>query len=184
MPPEDKKASSRVAKRSSLILLVFAAAMLVTYPKFFRQRVQSDLYLPWRAARAVFLEHRSPYSQQLTAESQQSFYGRELMASESQLDQRRFAYPIYATFPLVSVMGLPIRSAEDVFLIVLLLVSAVSVLFWVEVLSVQTTSFTLCALLAVTVASPPVLQGLALRQLGVLVAAFIAASAAAAKRGN
>ena len=184
MPPEDKKASSRVAKRSSLILLVFAAAMLVTYPKFFRQRVQSDLYLPWRAARAVFLEHRSPYSQQLTAESQQSFYGRELVPSESQLDQRRFAYPVYATLPLVPVMVLPIRVAEDIFLIFLLVVSAASVIFWVDALQVQTTKFTVCALLAASMASPPVLQGLALRQLGLLVAALIAASAAAARRGN
>lgn len=181
---EDSKASFRGGKWSSLILLFFAATMLVTYPKLLHQRVQSDLYLPWRAARAVFLEHRNPYSQQLTAESQRLFYGRDLMLSESQLDQRRFAYPIYATFPVVPVMGLPIRSAEDVFLIVLLVVSAASVLFWVDALGVRTTKFTLGALLAVTLASPPVLQGLALRQLGLLVAALIAASAAAVKRGN
>lgn len=181
---EGGMASFQRAKWPSLILLFCAATMLVTYPKFLQKRVQSDLYLPWRAARAVFLEHRSPYSQQLTAESQQTFYGRELVPSESQLDQRRFAYPVYATFPLVPVMGLSIRAAEDIFLIGLLVVSAAGVLFWVDALGVRTTKFSVCALVAASMASPPVLQGLALRQLGLLVAALIAASAAAARRGN
>lgn len=158
-----------------------AGLMLVGYPKLFRSRVQTDIYLPWRAARAVFLEHRSPYSEELTAESQKVFYGRELRVSESQLDQRRFAYPIYATYFLRPVMGLPFGEAEQFMFVVLLAATVLSVICWVDAVRWWPGTLMFCALLAATLASPPVLQGLALRQLGLLAALFIAAAAAAAK---
>jgi hypothetical protein len=175
-------AASLRRRAPAIALLAVAVLMLVGYPRLFHKRIQTDIYLPWRAARTVFLEHRNPYSNELTAESQKVFYGRELQVSESQLDQRRFAYPIYATYFLIPVMGLPFGEAEQLMWIVLLTATVLSVLFWLDAVKWWPGTLTFCALLAATLASPPVLQGLALRQLGLLAAFFIAAAAAAAKR--
>jgi hypothetical protein len=163
------------------LLLFVAAVMNLGYSKLFHERVQTDIYLPWRAARAVFLEHRNPYSQQLTAESQRLFYGRELQSSELHLDQRRFAYPVFVTFLLVPVIGLPISQAQNIVLILLSAITVLSVVFWLQALCWHTAKLLFFGLVAVTLTSPPALQGLALRQLGILVAALIAAAAAAAK---
>jgi hypothetical protein len=159
-----------------------AGLMLWVYPKLFHSRIQTDIYLPWRAARAIFLEHRNPYSEELTAESQRVFYGRELRSSEAQLDQRRFAYPIYATYFLIPIMNLPFGKAEQLMFVVLLAATGFGVICWLDAVKWWPGTLMFCALLAATLASPPVLQGLALRQLGLLAAFFIAAAAAAVKR--
>ena len=163
------------------LLLLVATLMSLGYSKLFHERLQTDIYLPWRAARAVFLEHRNPYSQQLTAESQRLFYGRELQSSELRLDQRRFAYPVFVTFLLVPVMWLPISQAQNIVLILLGAVTVLSVVFWLQALCWRTSKLLFFGLVAVTLTSPPALQGFGLRQLGILVAALIAAAAAAAK---
>jgi hypothetical protein len=167
------------------ILTLMGSAVGVAYRGYFHyQRVQTDIYLPWRAARAVFFEGRNPYGKQLTSDSQLSFYGRELQPAESQLDQRRFAYPVYATFLLIPVMGLPFSNAETVTLLVLIGITVSSLFCWLDALDWKTSKIALIVLIVVTLASPPVLQGLDLRQLGLFVAGMIAASAAAAKKGK
>jgi len=166
-----------------LILLSFAVG--VAYWKHFHhRRVQSDIYLPWRAARAVFFERRNPYSNQLTSDSQLSFYGRELQPAESQLDQRRFAYPVYATFLLIPVMKLPLNKAETFTLLILIGITISSLFCWLDALNWKTSNIVLIGLIVATLVSPPVLQGLDLRQLGLFVAGMIAASAASAKNGK
>lgn len=167
------------------ILALMSVLAGVAYRRYFyHYRVQSDIYLPWRAARAVFFERRDPYGRQQTSDSQLSFYGRELQPAESTLDQRRFAYPVYATFLLIPVIGLPLNIAEIFTLIALIGITVGSLFWWLDALGWKASKFILICLTVVTLASPPVLQGLGLRQLGLFVAGTIAASAASIKRGK
>lgn len=170
------------AKRLS-IFVVYAVACMAWLP-LHKQRAQSDLYLPWRAARAVFLEHRNPYARDLMLESQRIFYGRELSDAESNRDQRRFAYPIYAILPLVPTMGLPFEMADRLMLPILLAISAFGALCWLKAFNVPLGRASSFAWVAAFLISPPVLQGLYLRQLGLLVAGAIAAAAALAIQGK
>ena len=102
-------------------------------------------------------------------ESQRIFYGRELSDAESNRDQRRFAYPIYAILPLVPTMGLPFEMADRLMLPILLAISAFGALCWLKAFNVPLGRASSFAWVAAFLISPPVLQGLYLRQLGLLV---------------
>ncbi len=140
----------------------------------------SDLYPRWLGTRELLLHHRNPYSEEITKEIQQGYYGRVLDSSRPNdpKDQQAFAYPLYVVFPLAPLIGLPFDAARIFFHWLLVALTAVSVWWWLRALRwrLMVTGIAIC--LALMLGSFPAVQGIKLQQLSLLVAALVAASAA------
>lgn len=87
-------------------LSVFLLTILLYFFVTSRYSFGADFSIYWNAGKAVFLEHVSPYSQQVSERIQTALYGRPALAGE---DQVRYAYPpfsllvvlpaVWTTFP-------------------------------------------------------------------------------------
>src|SRR6266496_5295590 len=136
----------------------------------------SDLYPRWLGARELLLHGRDPYSPEVTREIQAGYYGRPLDSSRPQdpTDQQGFAYPIYVAFCLAPMIHLPFEVVRSAFFWVLLALTAVSIPLWLRVLRWSGPPWTPLIVLALTLGSFPVMQGLQLQQMSLLVAAMVA----------
>jgi hypothetical protein len=93
------------AKTILVVMLLFLVALALLsfgiHQVTQNNTLGSDFYTFWVAGRALFLDHTSPYSPDVTLASQLGTYHRPALAQE---DQLAFAYPLYsllAVFPLV-----------------------------------------------------------------------------------
>lgn len=170
--------SNRILLASAFVL---AAVMATRLPQAFHSVGQTDFYLPWHASQVVFHRHGDPYSQDITLESQRAFFGHVLEPGDRR-DQRRFAYPIYVCFLLAPMVRMPLEVAERWAMVLLVLITGISTIAWIAALAWKVSRAWLVAIMLLIVVSPPVLQGLALQQLGLFVAALIAVAALCAVR--
>lgn len=136
----------------------------------------SDLYPSWLASRELLLNHRDPYSRELTREIQMGYYGRALDPARKNdpKNQQAFAYPVYVAFLLSPTVKLPFAEVQIVFRWFLALLTVVSVILWLRVIRWQhsfSTSFIVVLLIFSTF---PVVQGIKMQQLSLLVAPLIA----------
>lgn len=140
----------------------------------------SDLYPRWLGARELLLHGRDPYSPALTREIQAGYYGRPLDSSrpEDPKDQQGFAYPVYIVFYLAPTVHLPFDIVRRVFFWVLLVLTAASIPLWLQVLRWPLALWAQACVLALTVGSLAVMQGLKLQQMTLLVAALVAIAVA------
>jgi Glycosyltransferase family 87 len=140
----------------------------------------SDLYPRWLGARELLLHNRDPYSQELTREIQMGYYGRALDPARQNdpTDQQGFAYPVYVVFLLAPTIELPFAAVQAGFRWLLFLLIVGSVLLWLRSLHWQPSRASTIALVALTLGSFPVLQGIKLQQLSLFVAGLIAAAIA------
>ena len=140
----------------------------------------SDLYPRWLGARELLLHHRDPYSLELTREIQTGYYGRALdpASQNDPTDQQGFAYPVYVVFLLAPTIDLPFSAVQAGFRWLLFLLTVGSVLLWLRSLHWQPSRASTFALVALTLGSFPVLQGIKLQQLSLLVAGLIAGAIA------
>jgi hypothetical protein len=140
----------------------------------------SDLYPRWLGARELFLHGRDPYSYEITREIQAGYYGRPLDSSRrgDPIDQQAFAYPVYVVFYLAPTVRLDFGIVQRGFFWILVGVTAASLMCWFHFLRWKVAPLTQAALIALTLGSLPVLQGLKLQQLTLLVAAMCAAGMA------
>jgi Glycosyltransferase family 87 len=136
----------------------------------------SDLYPRWLGARELLLYGRDPYSPEVTREIQVGYYGRPLDPSRPNdpLDQEGFAYPVYVVFWLAPTIGLPFALLQKIFYCLLLLLSCAGTLLWLRMLRSSAPLWMQISLVALTLGSPAVMQGLKLRQITLLVAGLIA----------
>ena len=136
----------------------------------------SDLYPRWLGARELLLHGRDPYSAKVTREIQTGFYGRPLDPSlpDEPRDEERFAYPVYVVFCLAPTIGLPFAIVQKFFYWALLLVACATTLLWLRVLRWQLPLWAQASLLALTLGSLAVMQGLKLQQMSLLVAGMLA----------
>jgi hypothetical protein len=140
----------------------------------------SDLYPRWLGARELFLHGRDPYSYEITREIQAGYYGRPLDSSRrgDPIDQQAFAYPVYVAFYLLPTVRLDFGIVQRAFLWILVGITAASLMGWFRFLRWTVTPLTQAAVIALTLGSLPVLQGLKLQQFTLLVAAMCAAAMA------
>jgi hypothetical protein len=140
----------------------------------------SDLYPRWLGARELLLHHRNPYSNDVTTEIQQGYYGRALDPSRPNdpKDQQAFAYPVYVVFELAPLIGLPFQQVHTLFYWLLGFLTAASVLLWLRVLKWKPSPAIMLTCLALMLGSFPVVQGIRLQQLTLLVAALLTSAAA------
>lgn len=144
----------------------------------------SDLYPRWIGARAVLLEHRNPYSAEVTREIQIGYYGRPLdpVRAADPVDQQGFAYPLYVVFLLAPVVNVPFATLSPVFGWLLLACTACSVPLWMYATGIRASPLTRLAFVILTLGTYPVVQGFYKQQFSLLVGLLLAAATAAAER--
>jgi Glycosyltransferase family 87 len=152
-------------------------ATLAGKPEF--EPTMGDLYSPWRGAQELILRHRDPYSAEVTGDIQSVYYGMVLTGAPAEpKDQQRFAYPVYVALYLLPFIHLPFSSVRVIFWWLLLAVTALSVPLWLRLTGRHPGTPATVALVAITLSSVPVVQGLNLQQLGLLVAFLLSGCAA------
>jgi hypothetical protein len=136
----------------------------------------SDLYPRWLGARELLLRGRDPYSAEVSREIQAGYYGRPLDPARAgdPSDEQGFAYPVYVVFLLAPTTGLRFAVVQRGFFWILLVLTLASTLLWLRVLRWRATLWTRAGLLALTLGSVAVMQGLKLQQMSLLVAGLLA----------
>ena len=136
----------------------------------------SDLYPRWLGARELLLHGRDPYSPAVTREIQTGYYGRPLDSARpaDPKDQQGFAYPVYVVFYLAPTVGLPFAAVQRGFFWVLLGLTVATVPLWLRVLRWPLPPWTQVSVVALTVGSLAVMQGLKLQQMTLFVVALVA----------
>lgn len=146
----------------------------------------SDLYPRWLGARELLLRGRDPYSAAVTRDIQIGYYGRQLdpkMPNDLK-DQQGFAYPLYVVWMLAPTIKLPFGIVQPAFFVILMVLTAGSVLLWINTLGWRLPFDQRVAWVVLAVSCLPAVQGLKLQQLTLLVAALIAACVSAISRGR
>jgi hypothetical protein len=136
----------------------------------------SDLYPRWLGARELLLRGRDPYSAEVSREIQAGYYGRPLNPARAgdPSDEQGFAYPVYVVFLLAPTTALRFAIVQRGFFWILLALTSASTLLWLRVLRWPATLWTRVILLALTLGSVAVMQGLKLQQMSLLVAGVVA----------
>ncbi len=138
-----------------------------------------DLYSPWIGARDLLLYKRNPYSPDVSHEIQMAFYGRILaqapdISAQSAVDEQRFAYPVYVVFLMAPTAKLSFAQVESWAPVVLALLTAIGVLLWLDIVRWLPSWPSVAAIVVFVLSAPPIVQGLRLRQLGLLVGFLLA----------
>jgi Glycosyltransferase family 87 len=146
----------------------------------------SDLYPRWLGARELLLNHRDPYSAEVTREIQAGYYGRPLDPARPNdpIDEQRFAYPVYVVFLLAPTVNLPFTEVQTGFRWLLVILTVASVLLWLRALQWRTSLSAQVTLILFVLFSFPALQGIKLQQLSLLVGGLIAACAVLLVEGH
>ena len=136
----------------------------------------SDLYPRWLGAGELLLHGRDPYSREVTREIQIGYYGRPLDPERPSdpKDQQGFAYPVYVVFLLAPTISLPFPVVQAGFRWLLVALTVASVLLWLRTLLWRPSAATTAILIALTLGSFQVLQGIKLQQLSLLDGGLIA----------
>jgi hypothetical protein len=140
----------------------------------------SDLYPRWLGARELLLHGRNPYSDDLSIEIQQGYYGRPLDPNRpgDPKDRQSFAYPVYVVFVLAPLVGFSFHHVQIFFHWLLMALTAASVWLWLRAISWRVPALAASAIALLTLGSVPAVQGIKLQQLSLLVAALVAGAAA------
>ena len=146
----------------------------------------SDLYPRWIGARELLLYGRDPYRAEVTRQIQAGYYGRPLDPSRpaDPKDQQAFAYPVYVVFYLAPALHLGFGVVQRAFFWILVGMTLASVPLWLRALGWTVAPLVQAAMLALTLGSMAVLQGLKLQQLSLFVAAMCAGSMALLAAGR
>jgi hypothetical protein len=137
----------------------------------------SDLYPRWLGTRELLLNHRNPYSPEVTREIQAGYYGRPLDPGRAAdpRDQQGFAYPIYVVFLLAPTVRLPFALVQEGFRWLLVVLTVASVPLWLAAVRWHPKPMVNFMLVVLTIGSFPAVQGIKLQQLSLLVGALVAA---------
>jgi len=133
-----------------------------------------DLYPSWYGSRELIRRGRNPYGRQVSDEIQMAYYGRVIRQEYDApgvplTDEQRFAYPVYVAFLLAPTTLLPFSEVQAWAPLALALMTAASVLLWVDVLNWNLQPSLKATVILFVLSSPQLVQGMRLRQLGLLV---------------
>jgi len=145
----------------------------------------SDLYPRWLGTRELLLNHRNPYSREVTQKIQQGYYGRTLDPSnpEDPKDQQAFAYPVYVVFLLAPTVDLPFATVQAGFRWLLVALAVADVFLWLYILRWKASIRYTLIFMILMLGWIPMVQGLKLQQLTLLVTALLAACGACLAAG-
>jgi hypothetical protein len=148
-----------------------------------------DLYPRWVGTRELLLNGRNPYSPEVSHEIQMAFYGHAIDQRYGQsgvevVDEQRFVYPVYVVFLLAPTVHVAFVHLQFWAPVVFAVITAVSGLLWLGILRWSRPKILTAAVILFVLSSPQIIQGLRLRQLGLLVAFLLALSACCIIRGR
>lgn len=187
------RGTTRFANLALCCGLVMAAAMLYYHQGLFMPHARrlnahkdlaggysfgNDFYQIWLTARECLQRRSDPYTEKVTQEIQVGLYGRVLDPHNPSdpKDRRSFPYPAFVDLLIWPASRLPFPAARILVLCILLPLSAATLLLWMKTLGWfppwQWTVF----VLALSLTSYPVLEGLYAGQVGLLVGFLLAAS--------
>jgi len=141
-----------------------------------------DLYPRWVGTRELLLHRRNPYGPEVSHEIQMAFYGHVIDQKYGEpgvevVDEQRFVYPLYVVFLLAPTVYLSFSQVQTGALVLFAVVTAISVLLWLDLLRWRPHKILTTAIVLFFLSSPQIVQGLRLRQIGLLVAFLLALSA-------
>jgi len=141
----------------------------------------ADFYPIWLTAREGLLHHRDPYSPEMTLQIQVGLFGHAVDALNpaAPADYRAFAYPAFVDVLFWPLALLPFPVIRIGLAVILLAVTALSIVLWLRALHLRAGPATLAALILLTLSSYAVLEGLFAEQMGLLIGFLLAASVAA-----
>lgn len=144
----------------AFLALVIAASALWNMHVIDRDMPSSkaDLVQIWVGVRTT-LAGGDPYSEQVTREIQQIYYGHPIPYSDPS-PSHRFIYPVYTAFVLAPLALLTWNEARLLYLLVMPLVTVISVPLWLRVLNIHTNRRRVSLLAFLTIVSWPVMWSL------------------------
>jgi len=145
-----------------------------------------DFYPIWLTTKQWRVEHRDPYSPEMTREIQEGLFGRPLdpHIPTDPKDLRMFAHPAFTILLLWPAAEMPFAVSRVVLVVLLAAMTFASVLFWMRALVWRLSWSWLVVIFLLTLCSYPVLEGLYAAQLGLMVAFLLAGSIFALQRGQ
>jgi len=141
-----------------------------------------DLYPRWVGTRELLLHRRNPYGPEVSHEIQMAFYGHVIDQKYGEpgvevVDEQRFVYPLYVVFLLAPMVYLSFSQVQMCALVLFAVVTAISVLLWLDLLRWRPDKILTTAIVLFVLSNPQIVQGLRLRQIGLVVAFLLALSA-------
>jgi hypothetical protein len=136
------------------------------------QTNHGDFIYPWYGSRELLVHRRDPYGNDVTQEIR-----RMANVQERNPNWGQFIYPAYTAFLVSPTLWMPFQIAQLFFFCVLLPFVPLSLYFWLRFVDLKLSVLGFLIAAALAMASPPVVQGLLLRQVGVLVAILISGAA-------
>ncbi len=141
-----------------------------------------DLYPRWLGTRELLLNGRNPYGPEVSHEIQMAFYGHVIeqkydAPGTNVVDEQRFVYPVYIVFFLAPTIHESFSTLQEQALGLYIALTALSVVLWLDVMRWRPPKVLTASIVLFALSSPQIVQGLRLRQLGVIVAFLLALSA-------
>ena len=182
--------------------ILLASGMVWHYFKFFlpqvtaRQHTQGligqrpylgiDLYQCWIGARELFQSRVSPYSDEVTRQTQTELYGRPIDHARpgDPKDEHRFPYPLYMVFLIAPFATLPFESVRVGAMVVWIILSLAGFRLWAKSFAPDWHRGWLLIGQILVLSSYPVLEAIFAEQLAMLVAFLMAAAILAIRRDD
>lgn len=164
------------------IVVVYCLLAYGTYVTF-TTRIPggNDFYPRWRGTRALILEGRDPYSQEVTVEIQKAMYGRPAREDE---DQVAFAYPLHVSLLILPFSLLSYPMAQAFWFSTLVLAMLAALVLVLRTLDWVPSPLQLIGLALWSVFFYPTARSLLLGQLSIVVLALLALSLWAMRQGR
>ncbi|HUW96907.1 MAG TPA: glycosyltransferase 87 family protein [Anaerolineae bacterium] len=131
----------------------------------------NDFYPRWRGTKALVVEGRDPYSDEVTLDIQQGMYGRPAREDE---DQVGFAYPLYVSLLLLPFALLPYPFAQALWVSALILTILAALLVILRTLEWHPSPLGLVGLALWSVLFYPSARSIILGQISIVVLALVA----------
>lgn len=161
-----------MARRQFLQIAVLLGAvyLLTAYGAYlaFTTRIPSgnDFFSRWMGGRALLLEGKDPYSEEVTLQIQLGMYGRPQAADK---DQVAFAYPLYVIFTFLPLIPLSYAQAQALWMAALVYLVLGTVIITLQSIGDKPQGLALAALALGSVLFYPAGRGIILGQFAILV---------------
>jgi hypothetical protein len=179
--------SRRLRERTHLILalgVVIGVCLLLAYGAYslFTSQIPSgnDFYSRWRGTRALLLEGKDPYSEEVTLEIQKGMFGRPARGDE---DRVAFAYPLYVSLFILPLAFLPYPQAQALWLSGLVFLTLATVIITLRTFDWRPSSGGLLLLSLWCLLLYPTARSILLGQFTILVLALLALALWVMQRG-
>jgi len=183
-PLVNKAITGERARMLLLTILVLATYLFLAYGAYslFTSKVPSgnDFYSRWRGTRALLLEGKDPYSEEVTLEIQRGMYGRPARGDE---DQVAFAYPLYVSLFILPLAFLPYPQAQALWLSGLVFLTLATVIIILRTFDWKPSPGGLLALSLWCLLLYPTARSVVLGQFTIPVLALVALALWAMQRG-